>query len=1813
MSDRRTPAKKPSREKREDNTQELEATDLDVDEAELIPPPPPPPPRAKSKIPPPPPTPLPAPNVAALRSPPPPPVPRSDALTVPGRRVKPKLQVVDEIEEIDEIDITIQDDDGPVSKPHFSPSVVIEALVAELPHTEEDRHRRARLLWLLGTLEEEQRRDPTEAKARYRAALKADPSSLPSLQSLRRLEARRGNTSEAIKLLEQEISLTRDDLERAAICVELGRLLELRGESERAVAAYRRALEVDQGSRDAIEALISLHFAQGQWVSLSELLLRAAATTEDPVRRALFTSHAAVVREVKLEQDGPAEALLTTALRQCPRTDGRSRAAPGGSFGGPTDEIEITIEAETSPEAQANLESSAPGKGGSDAAAKLSPGEPLGVLGPVAAELARLYRNRKRWAELAQLERTEAQHTDTAAMKALHLYQAGRLFADMSRDPSSAEDCFEAAAALQNEDVLSLRALAELRQRRGDASAMEMTLVQLLPRQRSREHQVATRFEIARLRHERLNQTEKAIEALNEALEQDPNHVPSLRALEDILVELGRFEDLVDVARTEVDRLHDHTARADAYYELGQLVERHLATPDRAAFLYRTALDLAAGHAAALEALDRLYTEQENWEPLVDLLEIAAETTNDQRRAGSRLARAAQLAEHRLEDPQRALALTDKLLAIRPDDLDAISAFGRLLERMGRWEERLRVLRQEVELSTFDPERLALLMSIGTICEVRLSAPRRARDVYREVVARDPSHRAALRALARLDRRAGHFENLLATLDLELGDLTGRDAAVVHYRKGRLLEDRLGKPEEALTCYRAALSESVGFQPAIDGLDRLLRQLERWADLAELLEEEANRGEDLIHRAVTWQQLGELYETRLDDVEGAWKAFLEASRLAPGFEIARSGALRILEGLNRWKDVADVLSDDAARTTGRQRLISLMRLASVRAWRLSQPREAIDALDKASEIAPWDMAVQDAMIHASRGQAQWERLGNSYRALSKILTDPRDAAALLHRAALEAHHSPAVGDQVAIYQQILELVPNDSGALAALESIALGTGDEHLLAEVTSRLLSVETRESKRVPLLVRQGALKSAAGDELGAAQAFKRALDIDSTCLPAIRGLEALASAAGRYEELAELKEQEAISLLDPVGRIAALMDAGEIRLGTLAQKELAAQCFAAVLEIEPGQARAFQRLSGILEAAGRWADLAHAIRTRLGTSPKKSEEVNLRLRLCLIERDKLGTLETALHTLEGLLTIEPENRNALENLGEILASLERWREAAAAYETAIDAAASRSERNAQHRCQLALAEIQLFRLGEFDQAVETLSGALAREANDMQALKLMAEAERRRGNPREVASALDDLAQSSAPGERAAIYLELAEILTNQLDDWTGGADSLEKAVGDAPSHPEPLQRLREHYASRGDWEGLARGLASIVDEVSGEATEADMVRVELANTLIERLGRVAAGTEHLEAILRVVPAHPEARFAMARRHLRPPGRPDLAEQQYRTVLAEDPWNIEALRGLFRLLATGQNPARSRFVAMLLAYLGDQDAQASAQPTSIPGRRPLGPDGYQHWVAHPAEPAVAAQVLRMVQNSLYKVLPPDLERHGASREDRKTPPDPLALSVEEVAHLLGLEQWETYVSHRSRHVCAVEPGDPPKVIVGVGLQSYQMQRRRFELGRVLGSVLGGSLLFSKAPRREIPVLFSAVIGAVVKGYAALGDPGEVADLTKRVARALPRKIRKQIEDHARAIAGIEPPDIEGWLAGSAISADRCGLLACADIAAALNAVRSREQERAPQPHESLEQRLAAIRGCEPAETLAKFWLSTACEEAISQIGTV
>lgn len=1688
-------------------------------------------------------------------------------------------------------------------------------LEAELTLAQGEPDRESSILFELGLLEEEVRGDLRAARTRFRATLEVDAAHIPAIRALRRIELRFNNVSEAIRLLQQEIALLGDDRIRATTYVDLGHLHELRDEFEQAVDAYLKALELDPANHNAYDALIALYQSEQQWVPLSEILLRCAGASQDHVRRAYLTARAGLVRDALLGQEGPAEALLATALRQCPR-EALGAAIEAEGIASPTSEPRITVDSDLTLEEDVEQSTSTIDiveDSLSDDFFAHKAGDPSGVIGLVSGELARLYRNRGRWTELAQLEQNEAGYTEDVLLKSFGLYRAGRLYAERVGDFDTAEDCFLRASNLRPDDSIASWALAEIRQRRGDFAALEQTLCELLPRLRDRESAIMTLFEIAHLRIDKLSQRDRGISALRQALELNPHHVPTLRALEDILVELEQYEDLVDVIQGEVDRTRDPVTRADVYFELAQLVERHLEDSQRAAFLYRAALDLVPGHCPAMDALERLLTSESSWSELVTLLEEGARVTEDSRRAANRLARAAQVCEHRLDDPNRAIDLTLQVLDIRRDDLDAICNLGHLLEKTERWSERITWLRKEVDLSTVESEKLSLLMSIGRICEIRLDAPELARETYREVVARDPQNRGALRALEQLDRRAGHHEALIDTLLLERNAaLSTKEVASTNFRIGKILDDRLGRLEDAIAMYRAALEAEPRYRPAVHALERLLSSLGRWEELALLLETQARLADDPHSQATDWYRVGELREERLGDEQGARKAYLEALKVSPELEPARIGIARILEGQGEWAYVAEELAATATRLEGKKKLAHLVRLAALRVLRLSEPRAAVAALNDASGLSIGDTAVHELLVQVCRTQKLWERLGPAYSRLAKTISEPLEAAAILHRAALDAQGHPAVGDRSEIYQEILDLDPSDRSAITSLESQALMSNDHRSLLSATEQLLTVEGNRSHQLALLLRKGRLLTSIGDDAGGYEAFKRALDQEPGCLSALVNLIQIVESQQRYEELAELYKHLARFLKENKGKTKALLAAGQIHLSHLKQRDEASECFSAVMEIEPGNLNAFQLLSGILEESERWPELAEAIRARLATITDENEEITLRLRLSTIERDRLGTPETALKTLGGLLEIDPENRNALESLGGLYATVERWREAAESFEKAISSALVNGEAKAAHRCRLTLAEIQLHHLDEFDLSISTIHAILEHAPSDVDALRLLVEAHRKRAENTAVASTLNLLANALPQGERSAVLLDLSTVRRDLLGDFAGAGEALQRAIVDSPRSEDLLYRLREHYGRNNDWNGLAQALTWIVEQLRSDPSTSAEIRVELAKTLIERLDKVAAGVEHLESVLTGSPANPSARFAMARRHLLPPGRPDLAEEQYREVLMADPWNVEALRLLFGLLATGSDPTRAATVGMLLAYLGDSDAAKMAQQARTPARRTLGARGYHEWVASAAEPIVFCNLLRSVQSSLERVYPPDLERHGTSRDDRSTGMDHLSPAVEEVSSRLGIEGCETYVSKRNRHVCAVEPGDPPKVIVGVGLRNLSAGTRRFELGRVMSGVIGGSVLFNTVPRRELPSLLSAIIATNVKGYSRMGQPSEVADLTKRVGRALPRKLKKLLEEDARAAAAMTPPDIDAWVDASAVSADRCGLLACADIGAAIDAVRSREDHRSPLPHESFDHRIAALRGYQPAESLVRFWLSAQCEEALRQIGT-
>lgn len=148
-----------------------------------------------------------------------------------------------------------------------------------------------------------------------RSAAELEPGYLPAARALFRA-AERGDEQQVLAWAkEREAALTTDSLRKAVCRFEAGRIWQADiGDEERAIAAYRQALEACPSHRPAFEVLQMLYAQRGQDHQIVELLEQVATTAPDPDRQLEILVRQARVQLGRLGDRTAARETLDRAL-----------------------------------------------------------------------------------------------------------------------------------------------------------------------------------------------------------------------------------------------------------------------------------------------------------------------------------------------------------------------------------------------------------------------------------------------------------------------------------------------------------------------------------------------------------------------------------------------------------------------------------------------------------------------------------------------------------------------------------------------------------------------------------------------------------------------------------------------------------------------------------------------------------------------------------------------------------------------------------------------------------------------------------------------------------------------------------------------------------------------------------------------------------------------------------------------------------------------------------------------------------------------------------------------------------------------------------------------------------------------------------------------------------------------------------------------------------------------------------------------------------------------------------------------------------
>lgn len=1079
----------------------------------------------------------------------------------------------------------------------------------------------------------------------------------------------------------------------------------------------------------------------------------------------------------------------------------------------------------------------------------LAPGDPL-----VVESLALLQTVDEAWDALDHTLDVRVSSVTDGRQRAALLAERARLAEARQDDPARATELYQAALAQDPRAPGALWALKELdhRQRRWQK------LVEALELEASQTESASVRalawYRIARVHADHLGSLDAATAALERAVVATPDDAMILGELARAY-ELGRRHDgLVRVLERLAQLAASPSEQVVLLHTIAEIHERKLDAPDAAIDWYRRALATDPGHLPTVTALERLYRQRSEWEPLIGTLTAAADATRDAGRRAAWHVTIADLYEQRLARPEAAIEHYSRALGVLPNHAVAFRGLARLLEQHSRFRELVELHERAVDLAPDAETRIAHLFAIGLYQEDALRAPARAIEAYRRVLQDDAKHRGAILAWQRAAERAQAWRELVTALETEAA-LTGdkdRQADLLH-RAGDVLAEHLDDLDGALERLKRVLALVPRHLPALSSLARLYERHGRWEELLETYRRELKATPPGAAAAALRMKMAELAERRLGHPEEALALYREAVEAQPTHAPARRALERGLEAAGKWAELVTVLEQGIPLLESKaERACTATRIGEILEGPLHDEAKALASYERALAEDPQYRPALDGRTRLLASARQAPRLADALGADAEGAPEPGIAIATLCReAVIRRDELNDARGAIRCFEAVLARDPRHLGALLALEALYVRERIWDRTAMVCASLDGVLADVGARVAALHRLARLQR---DHLGVdletlRGTYAAILKLDPDNVPALIALEEIGIATGDRRLLAQVDTQ----LATLVGEGAAAA-AHRTRLGEALELGDPAAALALYREALTQDPEDHGAALGLARIAERHTD-ARLLEEAAGHAQRvltdSTTAASLLVKAAALARAG-NDVPRAVAGLRRALELDPEHPVAARQLEELLLAAN---DVGGLIDTLSHAAQRARHRERREDLWIAVAELQAAHRRDLPAALAAYERVLAESPGHVRALLGEADLYVRDGQWEPATRCLAQaLAQSTDAEARVDIRLKLAAIHDEQLREPDRALAYVNSVLAERPDHRAALQRLlsiqvrsRRHDAAT---ETAQRLIATSTD--GGEVADARVTVAQIARAR----GNYPQAQQELEAAIAVL---------------------------------------------------------------------------------------------------------------------------------------------------------------------------------------------------------------------------------------------------------------------------------------------------------------------------------------------------------------------
>lgn len=1118
-------------------------------------------------------------------------------------------------------------------------------------------------------------------------------------------------------------------------------------------------------------------------------------------------------------------------------------------------------------------------------------------------------------------------------------------------DPANEPARLALEALLTNDELRAEAAgiLQEIYEGRGDWEKLIQALEILAAAESNVAGRVTLLRKVAKTAADNLNDLTRAFDAQARALKDDPSNAETRAELEAFADKSGAWDKLDVIFSDIAGGLSDARLAREYWMRLASIAER-LGKIEEAANGYLHVLSIDPADDEALAAMDALYRRTERWSDLIGVFRRRIELASEPADRENLYAQMAEVYENKLGKPEDAIAAYREVLSLDETSNVALTALDGLFTRQGMWQELADNLESQLQLAMVDEEQIQLMLRLAALRESKMTQVEPAIDIYRQVLEREPANAEALGALERLGKTPEHelaiaeileplyrassdFQKLIGVHEVQVrrSDDPTRRVELLH-QIATLYEDAGADLNSAFDTYARALAQDPASEATQQGLDRLARATNRFADLARVLETLAAQQADAELSSTLFTMSARVYENDLADMESAVKHYRKVLEIDPRNLGAAESLERIFRGAERYNELSQILQQKAEILDDlNDKKVALFQAASIEEDVLERHDNAIAVYGKALELDPEDLRAVDALIKLYLGLSRWQDLLAVYTKKVDLVTDADEKKQIYYQ--IGATYEGELGNvtsAIDTYQHILEIDPDDLQALGRLDvlyqtaknwpellsvlqheaELASDPGEaisyQYRIAELYEKHLDDTTRaielyrdllqqQPDHAPTLTALEGIKSGTRDPLGAALV-----------------LEPIYDASGEWQRLISVLEVQVKAAEDPFSKVELLHRVARLHEEALGDHASAFETYSRAVTFDITNEDSLSNLERLAMAVGRWQAVATLYDEELNKlTDDQGRFVELGLRLAHIFETQLEDIDNAVARYRRVIEVDPENHTAVSALDRLFTMTERWSDLVQILAREAEIGQSPDEiLEFKYR----LGQVHQLRLNDLPAAIatyrevltaapehtatlEALEGLFASGIKQIEIGEILEPLYQASGDWEKLGRVLEaELTHLTEPSDRLAMYYRLSELQEEKLVALDGALGVYIRALKEYPADEKTLEEV-ERLASQADggWEMLANAYADVLGVHQDKSVQASIGK-RLARVFEEELGDVAKAEETYRYVLGIEALDAEALANLDRIYTSLEQYPELAHTLEQRVLAtQEPFEL------------------------------------------------------------------------------------------------------------------------------------------------------------------------------------------------------------------------------------------------------------------------------------------------------------------------------